>query len=439
MKIYTIYKATNIINKKVYIGFDSNWPKRMYNHNRDAFNINTKTYNTVFHRAIRKYGKDIFSWEVLYQSKDREHTLKEMERYFIKEFKSFIYYKNFNGYNMTLGGDGIGGNKCSKERKRKISEKLKGNKNGLGNKISKETITKKLEKYTKEYEFIDPEGNYIKTKYLSKFCEQNNLNVCCMRKVGNGKQKEHNEYKNVNYFNSKKENSKIYRFLDKEYNLIELNEEKFINFCKENGLKIFMMKRLCDSKTNSYKEYKNLKYINNYYYEFLFNGSLLKFNFVELVRYCKEYNLNFFTMMKVFRGKRKSYKNYFNINHTVSVPKSGKGKKYSFISPEGDIINIFSSELDKFCKDNNLNKRIMYDLHLGKRNYHKEFKRVDNKEYSSRNERMYKFLNPNNEIVEIPQQKFSLFCRENGLNYKLMNAVYNGVRKHHRKWIKYIN
>lgn len=108
--IYSIYKATNTINGKCYIGFDSNWPFRLNNHK--------KTPNkTKFHNAIRKHGWESFEWEILYQSMDGHHCLKEMESYFIREYNSFN-----NGYNMTLGGEGTIGYKHTTETKKKISK-----------------------------------------------------------------------------------------------------------------------------------------------------------------------------------------------------------------------------------------------------------------------------------------------------------------------------
>ena len=98
MSIYTIYKAKNTINNKVYIGFDSNWPKRQNNHSLNHKNLNK---NNIFYSAIRKHGWNNFEWEVIYQSKDFLHCLETMEPYFIS------YYKSFGkGYNMTPGGEG---------------------------------------------------------------------------------------------------------------------------------------------------------------------------------------------------------------------------------------------------------------------------------------------------------------------------------------------
>ena len=64
----TIYKATNKINGKSYIGFDSAWPKRMNRHLENAnYNREGKFYD-----AIRKYGWDKFQWQILYQSERKK-------------------------------------------------------------------------------------------------------------------------------------------------------------------------------------------------------------------------------------------------------------------------------------------------------------------------------------------------------------------------------
>jgi group I intron endonuclease len=120
--IYSIYKATNTINGKVYIGFDSKWPKRQIVHKSNHKKVNYKFYN-----AIRKYGWDNFEWTLIYQSKDREHTLKIMEPHFIQEYDTFV-----NGYNSTLGGEGVFGltRKQSDEEKKKRSIFMKGNQLG---------------------------------------------------------------------------------------------------------------------------------------------------------------------------------------------------------------------------------------------------------------------------------------------------------------------
>jgi hypothetical protein len=100
----TIYKATNILNGRPYIGFDSSWPNRQKEHLRQAFQPKSSSYSTAFHKAIRESKPESFVWEVLYTSDDLEHTLNVMESRFIQEHNSHHLYGH--GYNMTLGGNG---------------------------------------------------------------------------------------------------------------------------------------------------------------------------------------------------------------------------------------------------------------------------------------------------------------------------------------------
>lgn len=101
MKVYRIYKCTNQINGKTYIGF-TNKPliKRIIEHKSSA----KSGSDYLLHKAIRKYGIDSFNWECLYESFDREFILSTMENHFIMENNS--YFEDGFGYNMTFGGQG---------------------------------------------------------------------------------------------------------------------------------------------------------------------------------------------------------------------------------------------------------------------------------------------------------------------------------------------
>jgi group I intron endonuclease len=100
MSIYSIYRITNNINGKCYVGYTSKYPAilRFEKHKKAAQNP-----KTIFHKALKHYGADNFTFEVLYESKDSLHTLSVMEPHFIKEEKSF--HKE-GGYNGTFGGRG---------------------------------------------------------------------------------------------------------------------------------------------------------------------------------------------------------------------------------------------------------------------------------------------------------------------------------------------
>lgn len=98
-----IYKYQNKINHKIYIGQSIDLEQRRYAHKSSAFNKNAKDYNSQFHQAIRKYGLENFSYEVIVEISKEEYSkqiLDDLEKYFIKYYDS---YKN--GYNATEGGD----------------------------------------------------------------------------------------------------------------------------------------------------------------------------------------------------------------------------------------------------------------------------------------------------------------------------------------------
>lgn len=112
-----IYKVTNIINGKMYIGQTKTGLKaRKRNHKHNCVH---KKYNSILHSAIRKYGWDNFRWEIIDSCYSFEQ-LNKLEIYYIG------YYNTYNnGYNATLGGAGKP-TPCSEDTKRKISEANKG-------------------------------------------------------------------------------------------------------------------------------------------------------------------------------------------------------------------------------------------------------------------------------------------------------------------------
>jgi hypothetical protein len=61
----------------------------------------------MFHNAIRKYGIETLSWQILEQSEDDDYLLNEREKFHILHNDS---YYEFFGYNMTYGGQ-AGSNK----------------------------------------------------------------------------------------------------------------------------------------------------------------------------------------------------------------------------------------------------------------------------------------------------------------------------------------
>lgn len=91
-----IYKYTNLINGMVYIGqTKQTLQQRDYKH---QIQLNDNTY---FHRALKKYGRENFSLELI-EDNIPFNKLDEKEKFYIDFFDSF--YTTGKGYNLTQGG-----------------------------------------------------------------------------------------------------------------------------------------------------------------------------------------------------------------------------------------------------------------------------------------------------------------------------------------------
>lgn len=93
-----IYKIENLINGNKYIGQSNNITKRWNAEKRTAFNEQDPRYEYPLSRALRKYGIENFSFEIIEECP--EEKLNERERYWVAFYDTF-----YNGYNQTLGGD----------------------------------------------------------------------------------------------------------------------------------------------------------------------------------------------------------------------------------------------------------------------------------------------------------------------------------------------
>lgn len=117
-----VYKATNKINNKVYIGITTKTLEhRMKIHLRDS-----KNKDTYFYRAIRKYGFDNFTWEII----DTASTVKELEekeKYYISIYNSFDNKEL--GYNTQSGGHNL--YKITNEERMNRSVRVRGENNPM--------------------------------------------------------------------------------------------------------------------------------------------------------------------------------------------------------------------------------------------------------------------------------------------------------------------
>jgi len=160
MKINGIYKITNLINGKMYIGKSTNIYKRWYEHKKLYLTLNSHLYY-----SMRKYGIDNFSFEIIKETNELDYW----EMFYIKEFDTIN-----NGLNMTTGGNGgwdyVNSNSDfnkikgkwnigkvrTEEQRQHLSKKLKGIKKS----------TESLENYKKAAE--EKVKNYPKEYFLNK-------------------------------------------------------------------------------------------------------------------------------------------------------------------------------------------------------------------------------------------------------------------------------
>lgn len=140
-----IYKITNLINNKIYVGSTNNFTYRKYSHKN-------KKNNTVISRAIHKYGWDNFTFDILEYCDSKFLAIRE--NYYFDLLQPFI---DNNGYNIlrTATDNGWLGHTHTEETKRKMSESRMGlvpwNKGKTGlQKMCKEEKLLRSKKYTGE-------------------------------------------------------------------------------------------------------------------------------------------------------------------------------------------------------------------------------------------------------------------------------------------------
>lgn len=111
-QVIGIYKITNKLNNKCYIGQSKDIYVRIKKHLSKTYEVNSAQYSFQIYQALRKYGIGNFKVEVLEEC-DAD-VLNEREIYWIQYYDSFK-----NGYNATLGGDYMPPSMSSEEIKAK--------------------------------------------------------------------------------------------------------------------------------------------------------------------------------------------------------------------------------------------------------------------------------------------------------------------------------
>lgn len=235
-----IYKTTNKINGKIYIGKDK--------YNKDSY------YGSglIIKQALKKYGKSNFQKEILFES-DNINEINDMEKYYIKHFNS----QNHDiGYNITSGGDGGLDSFTFHPNREQLLANRTGEKNSFyGKKHSNETkmkISKSNSGKTHSVEVRLKISNTLKEKYKNGEILQN---------VSSEERKRRSERMKTNnpYFNEKTKkklsntisgsgnpSAKTWIFENINGDYIEITGN-FQKFCNDNDLSIKIMRNIADN------------------------------------------------------------------------------------------------------------------------------------------------------------------------------------------------
>ena len=95
-----IYKITNLINNKIYVGQSNNIERRFAQHKSPS--EQKRFSNKPLYKAFEKYGIENFEFEILEECLVEE--LNEKEKYWIEKLNTLTHQ---NGYNINAGGDGV--------------------------------------------------------------------------------------------------------------------------------------------------------------------------------------------------------------------------------------------------------------------------------------------------------------------------------------------
>jgi group I intron endonuclease len=179
---YKVYIHTNLVNNKVYIGITKQDVKKRWG------NGYPYKRSPAFYNAIKKYGWNNFSHEVLYTNLTKQQA-SDKEKELIK-----LYQSNNNKYGYNIESGGISGKEISMETRKKLS--INNGKYWLGKKLpesikNKISETKKGTKYgnaiikSRRVNQYDLNGKYIATYDTMTLASKmtsvpyQNISMCC--------------------------------------------------------------------------------------------------------------------------------------------------------------------------------------------------------------------------------------------------------------------
>lgn len=221
-----IYKITNKINNKCYIGQST----RTFNERYWGGRWWDGT-NWILGKELSKYGVNNFEVELLEFDILKDETLDEMERFYIKKYNSLYP----DGYNFEDGGQNYG-MKFSAE----------------ANKIRSEANLKRNEK---DYVLFDRYGNKFEFKNIVTFANEQNIAPQNVFNVLHGLRKQtHGFALSVENFSKPRKDAKTYIIIDPQGNILEITNGK--KFAESHGLNYQAFFKMLSGKNIEHKGFK---------------------------------------------------------------------------------------------------------------------------------------------------------------------------------------
>nr|DAJ19309.1 MAG TPA: intron associated endonuclease [Siphoviridae sp. ctEup56] len=211
-----IYKITNTINNKIYIGQTTQTlSERIHNYKSEVKFYKGNPRPIIL--AMRKYGFENFCFEIVEDNIQTKEELDEREIYYIKFFDCQI--ENRKGYNLENGGNSVG--KHPESVKKKIGLAQIGPKNHMYGKCGE------LNKTSKTVIDITTGKVYGSAMIAAKENGLNFSHICACARGTRGST-----------------GGKIFRYLDNNKNIILPEERKTTRFQK-----------IKDNVLDQYKQY----------------------------------------------------------------------------------------------------------------------------------------------------------------------------------------
>lgn len=144
-----IYKITNDINEKIYIGQTTKErpTDRFSQHRYLANHPEQETSISYLHRAMTKEGIEHFFFEIIEEIPNEK--LNERERFWIKELNTLTP----NGYNMTEGGEGTSGYSRPQSEEEKQKRSLSNIQYYIDHPEAKEELSKRTKKLWQDEDY----------------------------------------------------------------------------------------------------------------------------------------------------------------------------------------------------------------------------------------------------------------------------------------------